>query len=115
MRSLVEEGDKLHVITRRLFEDDVRRHFAGEVVNSVGDLVELRGYSFVYNPSHNSYRKLPEVRNRFFAVGDSGLVVNRIPKEVDVAAVEYRVMENRLVLTDGSGFTLAINEFGPKN
>ena len=108
----VVPGDKLHIITRRLFHEDVRRHFAGEVVSASDELFEIQGYTFVFHSGTNEYRKRPEIRTRIFSLADAGHIVNKIPREVDIASLEYRVVESRLVVTDSSGFVLDINEFG---
>ncbi len=108
-------GDKLHIMTRRLFEEDIRRHFAGEVTGVSDALVELQGHTFVFNTSVNEYKRLPEIRTRIFSPGDAGHVVNRLPRDVDLGQLAYRVIDQHLVLTDGRSFSLAINEFGPKN
>ena len=113
--SVIENGDKLHIMTRRLFEEDVRRHFAGEVTAVSGYLVELRGYTFVFNTSVNEYRKLPAIRTRVFSLGDSGHIVNKMPRDLDLDSIFYRVIEHQLVVTDGQSFSLAINEFGVRN
>ena len=110
---ILKPGDKLHIVTRRVFPDDIRRHFAGEVVGASGDLVELRGFTFVFHPGTSEYHKRPEVRSRILSPADSGHIVNRIPPEVAIASLEYRVVEDRLVVTDMGGFSLDINEFGP--
>jgi hypothetical protein len=39
----IEIGDKVHIITRRRFESDMRRHFVGEVIGISGELCRLRG------------------------------------------------------------------------
>ena len=108
----IEVGDKLHIITRRQFENDVRRHFAGEVTAISGELQELRGYAFVFEPGINEFTRRPELRTRIFSVAQSGLIVNKIPTEVAIASLHYRVVEKHLVVTDGRSFTLDINEFG---
>lgn len=110
---IIVPGDKLHIITRRLFPDDIRRHFAGEVTKARRDLCELRGYAFIFHAGTNEYRRRPEVRTRIFALGEAGHIVNRLPGEVDVRALEYRTVDSRLVITDMAGFSLDINEFGP--
>jgi hypothetical protein len=110
-RSVVP-GDKLHIITRRLFPEDVRRHFAGEVISASEGLYEIQGYTFVFHSSANEYRKRPELRTRIYSLGDAGHIVNKLPREVDIGSLEYRVIEQRLVVTDSKGFLLDINEFG---
>jgi hypothetical protein len=110
---VVQSGDKLHIITRRLFEGDLRRHFVGEVVGASDDLVELRGYTFVFNPGTNEYQKRPELRKRILSLADSGHIVNRIPRDASIDSLEYRTVDHRLVVTDKKGFSLDIHEFGP--
>ena len=109
---LVVPGDKLHIITRRLFDNDVRRHFAGKVIGTSGDLSEIHGYSFVFHSGTNEYHRRPDIRRRIFSLAEAGHIVNKLPPEVEIAALEYRLIEGRLVVTDMAGFVLDINEFG---
>jgi len=109
---VIEVGDKLHIITRRLFEGDARRHFVGEVTGISGELQEVQGYSFVFNRGTNEYKKRPELRTRIFSLGQADFIVNKIPREVAIESLEYRIIEKRLVITDRKRFSLDINEFG---
>ena len=108
----IKVGDKVHIITRRLFENDVRRHYAGEVTRISGDLQEIQGYAFVFEPGMNEYKKRPELRTRIFSLGMDGLIVTKIPASIAIASLSYREIEKRLVVTDGGSFALDINEFG---
>ena len=105
-------GDKLHIITRRRFENDLRRHFVGEVIGISGDLQLVQGFGFVFVVGANEFHKLPEQRTRLFSLGQDGLIVNKIPSTVAISSLEYRVQDRRLVVTDGKHFALDINEFG---
>ena len=113
--SVIAVGDKLHIMTRRLFEEDVRRHFAGQVLAVSGALVEVEGYTFIFHPGVNEYRRLPELRTRVFSIGEAAYIVNKIPRAVDVETLGYLKKDNRLVVTDGGSFSLAINEFSATN
>jgi hypothetical protein len=110
--SAIEIGDKLHIITRRRFENDFRRHFVGEVTGISGELHRIQGYAFVFDMGLNEFIKRPELRTRLFSLGEEGFIVNKIPSEVAIASLEYRLVENHLVITDGAKYTLDINEFG---
>ena len=112
MSALVETGDKLHIMARRLFEEDIRRHFVGEVIAASDMSVEIRGYTFIFQSGVNEYRRLPEERTRIFTLGDAGYVVNKLPRHVDVSAIVYQNVRGCLVITDGGEFSLPINEFG---
>ena len=109
---VIEVGEKLHIITRRLFEGDLRRHFVGEVTRVSGELQEVKGYAFVFNRTTNEFRMRPESRTRIFSLGQADFIVNKIPREVTIESLQYRLIDKRLVVTDGKGFALDINEFG---
>ncbi len=113
---ILSAGDKVHIITRRLFEGDLRRHFAGIVENVAGDLVIVGGYAFIFDANANEYVRLPERRRRVFGLSSPGLIVNLIPKEVAVENLVYQKnRSSRLMVTDNAGFALDINEFGVRN
>jgi hypothetical protein len=108
-------GDKVHIMTRRLFADDVHPHFIGEIAAVSGPLFKARGYVFVFDSASNSYIKHPALRTRLFSLSDAGHIINVIPEDVDLDALKYRVASSRLEVTDGVGFSLQINEFGQSN
>ncbi len=109
---VVTIGEKLHIITRRLFEGDLRRHFVGEIAEVDGSLVRITGYSIIFDPWTNEHIKQTELRERVFNLGEAGLIVNILPKTLQVEKVDYRLTrDGRLVMTDGEGFMLDINEF----
>ena len=113
--SVLVVGDKLHIMTRRLFADDVHPHFVGEISAVTGQLFKARGYSFVFDSGTNSYVRHPEARTRLFSLSDAGYIINVIPQDVELNSLQYRIVAGRLAITDGSGFSLEINEFGQSN
>lgn len=113
--SVLAVGDKLHIMTRRLFADDVHPHFVGEISAVSGALFRAQGYSFVFDSGTNSYVRHPEVRTRLFSLSDAGHIINVIPREVDLDSLQYRIVAGRLAIMDSRGFYLEINEFGQSN
>lgn len=110
---MLSKGDKLFVITRRLFEGDLRRHFVGEVQETTERAVRVQGYMFVYDDANNVYVRREGERTRIFSLVDAGLVINVLPRDVALKDIQYRDdEENHLVLTDEKSFKLDINEFG---
>lgn len=105
-------GDKLHIMTRRLFAEDVRRHFAGEVINLADGLCEVRGYAYVFFSGTNEYQRRPTIRTRIISLTDAINTVNKLPADTDIPSLEYRMVNDRLVVVDKSGFSLDVNEFG---
>jgi len=113
--SVLAVGDKLHIMTRRLFADDAHPHFVCEISAVSGPIFRAQGYSFVFDSGTNSYVKHPQARTRLFSLSDAAHIINVIPQEVDLNSLQYRTAGGRLAITDGFGFSLEINEFGQSN
>jgi len=113
--SIVTIGDKLHVITRRQFEGDLRRHFMGAVIGNTGSLVELEGLAMIYNEGSGEWIRQPETRRRIFSLAEAGHVVNRMPRSVEIDQLMYERIDGELLVTDGKEFELNINEFGARS
>ena len=109
---LLDIGDKVHVIERRLFDADVRRHFFGVVERVDMSAMRITGYVFVYNSGTSSYVRGPQPRTRVIPLAASGFVINVAPSETNVEDVRYVDQNGRLTVTDGGAFGLDINEFG---
>ena len=113
---LIEEGTKLHVSYRAVFEKSTRRHFLGVVTKCDGVVCLLQGYAFVYDPKLETYQRKPEIRTTVIDLAESGYVVNIIDANVNLDDVRYKYLqETGMVATDGKSFSLDINEFGLRN
>ena len=109
---MLDVGDKVHVIERRQFDSDVRRHFFGVVERVDSVAMRITGFVFVYDPGSSSYVRGAKQRTRVIALGSAGFVINVAPPETDPGAVRYLEHQGRLTVTDGGSFVLDINEFG---
>ncbi len=109
--SIVAVNEKVHIIEKRLFVDDVRRHFVGEVKAYSDNAVRVVGYTWVYNSTEGRYKKRTGRRERIIILGDR-IIINVIPKETIIEDVSYVVDKNsRLFITDNRNFQLDISEF----
>ena len=111
---ILEQGDKIHLATRRLLEDEARRHFVGQVQATDGALARVEGYAFVLRAGRNEWARRPERRTRIISLSDGTNIVNVLPRAVDLALLQYRTIDGRLFVTDGKAFRLDVNEFGPE-
>ena len=93
---IVANGEKLHIIIRRVFEEDVRRHFVCEIAESEGAVVRAEGYTFVFNRSKNEFVKKPEKRFGIFDLASAGYIVNIIPEEVMLENLTYKYSDARI-------------------
>lgn len=110
--ALLERGEKVHVIERRAWDGDARRHFVGEV-DAVDDVaIRVTGYTFVCNPMTGNFDRREPERTRIIPLVSSGVVVYVIPRELDVHAVRYEwAAGNRLVVRAGR-WEAFLDEFG---
>lgn len=113
---LLQSGEKIHVITRRSFDGDLRRHFVGQVIAANESTARVKGFTFVFYPGPNEYVRRPDMRERIIALSDAGNIINVIPENINLEDLVYRASEqNRLVVTDHKSFSLDINEFSGIN
>ena len=105
-------GEKVLVVTLRLFEKDLRRHFVGEVQEITSSAIRVQGYSFVFDDATSQFVRHDELRIRIFSLIDAGLVINVLPGEADIENIRYSWDEKkRRFLGDNRTFKLNINEF----
>ena len=110
---VLDQGEKIHIIMRRNFESDLRRHFIGEVVIANDTLARVEGYTFVLDFSSGRYIRRPERRLRIIGLTDSGNIINVLPSNANIEEAQYtQSQDSKLVVSDGKTFSLDINEFG---
>ena len=110
---MLSKGEKIFVITRRLFEGDIRRHFIGEIQEVSGAAIRVRGYVFIFDENNKEFVRQNELRTRIFSIIDAGLIINMLPSEVAIEDIIYILDEkNHYIITDEKSFSLNVNEFG---
>lgn len=107
-------GEAVHVIERRAFSGDVRRHFIGEIEACTDRALRVKGYLFVYDSGASAFSRKPELRTRIIPL-DNRVIVNVLPEGVTFEEIRYtHDADGNLTLTDGAGFELDISEFSMK-
>lgn len=110
---VLDVGEKLYIVTRKNFDGDLRRHFAGEVKAVTENTVRVEGLAFVFDLNSGNFVKKPERRVRIFSLTDAAIIIIVLPATSNLEGISYqRSTGNRLVVTDGKTFTLDLNEFG---
>jgi hypothetical protein len=99
--AILSPGEKIHVMHRRRFEKDVRRHFVGEVHGYEQGVARASGYVFVIDDlNKHLFVKRPDRRTKL------------IPQTVEVESVAYELKDRSLVVTDGGDWAMDVKEFG---
>jgi len=110
---ILQAGEKIHVVHRRLFEKNARRHFVGVVECYDRGEVRAHGHVFVLSGRDQGvFQRKPDHRTRTFSVLSGNVFVNILPDAVDIDRIVYEFSDNTLWVTDGSGWRLDLKEFG---
>jgi len=108
---VVRAGEVVHVIERRVFAEDVRRHFVGVVEARSKRTLRVKGYLFVYDSSSGSFMRKPELRARLIPL-DNRVIINILSHGTAAGTISYITgADGNLQLTDGADFGLDISEF----
>jgi hypothetical protein len=111
---VLKAGEKIHVIVRRAFPADIRRHFIGEVTGVTGNILRAEGYTYIRDPNTNLFVKKQHSQVRIFSLVDAVNIISVLPAKTNLKKVTYRLDEKkRMILTDGCSFSMDVNEFGP--
>ncbi len=110
---LLSPGEKIHVIHRRQFEKDNRRHFVGEVLHYEGGIARASGYVFVVDDlNKHMFVKRPDRRTKLIPLSSGTVIVNVIPETTDLEQVCYELKDSTLHVTDGKSWRIDVKEFG---
>ena len=108
---IIDIGEKVHIIERRYFPEDLRRHFIGEVTRCTENVIRVKGYTWVFDGVKAQFIKKPDEMERIIRLGER-MTINIIPPEVNLSELKYVIIPQKgLVVTDGKKFSLDITEF----
>lgn len=108
--AVVEHGDKVLIVTRRLFGADARRHFAGSVDRYDGSNIRVHGYAFVLDSETSQFIRRKSQRTRVFKL-DNHVVTFILPSDTDLSKLRYERRDgDTLTVTDGESLKLDLNE-----
>ena len=110
---MLSVGEKVFIITRRLFEKDLRRHFFGEILAVSGATIRVRGYVFIFNESTNDFVRREKPRDRIFPLIDAGIVLIVLPEATILEDIRYSIDENnQRIASDKKALKINVSEFG---
>jgi hypothetical protein len=112
-QAILKPGEHIHVIHRRRFEKDVRRHFVGTVEACEAGVARAGGYVFVVDElNEHLFAKRPDRRTKLIPLASGDVIVNVLPEDLDIEQVRYELDGRKLWVTDGNGWKMDVKEFG---
>ena len=98
---LIEVGEVIHVLMRRYFDGQPKRHFLGKITQIEGMCVRARGYTFMTGTSEPGFRKQDTIGERLISLHDDSTIVTVMPSGFDVERATYSMRSGFVVVTDG--------------
>ena len=108
---MLESGDILLVVHRRLFEYDHSRFFVGRVEKYEDGIVRLCGYTFARDSVDGNFCRKAERHTKLYAIGSGTLITYIVPTNVDLENIKMVTLGAGLTLTDGGSFAMNISEW----
>ena len=113
---MLELGEKLLIVHRRLFEMDSPRFFVGEVQVYESGIAKIKGYTFVKDVFSGNMKKKPDLRTKVVSIVSGTLIVYQLPVNVLLDSVIFSLdQDGGLVLTDGGGYSMDMSELVHKH
>ena len=108
---MLEQGEKLLIVHRRLFENDTPRFFVGEVQAYEAGIVKVKGYTFVKDLFSGNMKKKAGSRIKFMSIISGTFIVYQLPVTVLLDSVRFDLdQDGALVLKDDGGFSMDVAE-----
>ena len=107
---VLSAGQKLHIIEKSLFAEDLRRHFVGQIEAAASHAIRIRGYAWFYDKKKKTFVRRAGVRLRVIYLGPD-MIINIMPQEVDIDSIRYVTDKAGIPrITDGKSYGLDLNE-----
>jgi hypothetical protein len=110
-RMILNEGNKVLIVHRRLFEHDEPRYFVGQVVAYDNGIVKTAGYSFVRDIMAGTVIRKDDPRTKVISLASGSFLVYQLPDETEVSEVVFQATNDQVVLTDGGSVQMNMSEF----
>lgn len=107
---ILQEGNKILIAHRRLFEKDQARFFVGEVNAYEAGIVKATGHSFLRDMMGGRLVEKAEPRTKILSLSSGTYLVYQLPDNLLIDSLTFTTDDGTLCLTDGAGFTMNLSE-----
>ena len=92
---ILESGNKVLVAHRRLFRDEDRRFFVGEVLAYEAGIAKLHGYSFVIDTVRGLGLRKRDPRITLISLQAGTLITYQLPDDTDLETAKFELVKAR--------------------
>ncbi len=108
---ILNQGDRVLVIHRRLFENDHSRFFIGTVDDYEGGIARVTGFTFARDIVDGSFCRKSEPRTKLFSLSSGTLLAYYISSDFVMENAQLETRNQGLWLKDGAGFEMDVSEW----
>ena len=108
---LVEPGNHLLIVHRRLFETDHSRFFVGKVEGYDCGIARVSGYSYGRDHLNSKFIRKPDLRTKLIGITSGSLIIYCLPNDISLDDVAFDVTEAGLKLNCPPNVSLILSEY----
>lgn len=107
---ILQKGEKIHVIHRRILEKEPQRHFVGVVDEYENGLARVTGHVYAVDTIKAVFFRRPELRTRIISLSTGDTLVNILPPSVDLEKIVYKQEKETVRVTDNDQWHMDISD-----
>ena len=111
---MLNSGDKVFVVHRRLFDKDQSRFFLGTVLGYENGIAKVEGRTLIKDSFSGDFLEKPDARTKIISISSGTLIVYQLPQDTEIESIKFEVdPKGSIMMTDGSSFNMDISEAPP--
>jgi hypothetical protein len=109
--AILENGDKVLIVHRRLYPSDMPRFFAGTVETFADGLALVAGYTWEREQFAGKFRRKDDMRKKIVPIASGTVLAYLLPRQTEVDRLVIETLGRDTVwLTDRGAFRMDLTE-----
>lgn len=108
---ILDRGDKVLIVHRRLFDGDSIRFFVGVVDSYEDGIAKVTGHTWIREPFSAALFKKEGARTKIFSISSGTLIVYQLPIATELSSVRFEDDRfGRIWIGDGKDLRIDLSE-----
>ena len=109
--AILDKGDKVLVVYRRMYASDMPHYFVGTVEDFAEGLAAVSGYSWEKEQFAGQMNMIEGIRTKIVPIASGTVLAYLLPREVEIERLVFETLgRDKLWLTDRARFRMNIAE-----